>query len=270
MRSHAGRPRRGLFFGPFGELADPRRCAELAVAAEQHGWDGVFLWDHVLRPDPPMPVADPWIALAAIAAATERVRLGPMVTPITRRRPIKVAREVTSLDWLSGGRLILGLGLGVDTARELSAFGEEVDPRRRAQRLDEGIGLLTSLWTGDPVDHHGDSFVADGVTALPRPLQRPHPPIWLAARTTNAAPLRRAARHDGVFAIEVGPDELEAMLEEMSAHRGSLAGFEVATVRRAGIDVGAFERAGVTWWMTDIAPGSTVADAEDVIARGWE
>lgn len=108
-----------LTIPPYGELADPSALVELSVAAEKAGWDAVFLWDHVLRrPGDPQETADPWVAMAAMAVATERVRLGPMVTPITRRRPIKLARECTTLDHLSGGRLTLGLGLGVDTTRE--------------------------------------------------------------------------------------------------------------------------------------------------------
>ena len=104
-----------LFLPPFGALADPGRLVQHAVAAEGAGWDAIFLWDHVLRrPEEPQEIADPWVAMAAIAAATTRIRIGPMVTPITRRRPIKLARETTTLDHLSSGRLTLGLGLGVD------------------------------------------------------------------------------------------------------------------------------------------------------------
>jgi alkanesulfonate monooxygenase SsuD/methylene tetrahydromethanopterin reductase-like flavin-dependent oxidoreductase (luciferase family) len=144
--------RHALTIPPYGELADPSALVEVAVAAERAGWDAVFLWDHVLRrPGDPQETADPWVAMAAIAVATERVRIGPMVTPITRRRPIKLARETTTLDHLSNGRLTLGLGLGVDTTRELSAFGEIVDARVRGDRLDEGVELLCAMWPGHGV-----------------------------------------------------------------------------------------------------------------------
>src|SRR3954447_17090939 len=152
--------RRALFIPPFDDLADVRLLAELAAEAERAGWDGLFLWDHVLRPDPPRRVADPWIALPAVAAATDRIRLGPMITPIVRRRPQKLAREVATLDHLSGGRVTLGLGLGVDTGRELSAFGEITDTVERGDVLDEGLALLRSLLSGEPVDHHGRYFTA--------------------------------------------------------------------------------------------------------------
>ena len=124
----------------FGAYADPRLLAELAHEAEESGWDGLFLWDHVqyFVPAQRVPLADPWIALAAVALATRRIRLGPMVTPLPRRRPWQVARQCVTLDHLSGGRLILGVGLGDPAPTEFAAFGEDTDPRRRAERLDEG------------------------------------------------------------------------------------------------------------------------------------
>lgn len=226
----------------------------------------MFLWDHVLRPDPPMAIADPWVALAAMAVATERIRIGPMITPLVRRRPQKLAREITSLDQLSAGRLTLGLGLGVDTGRELSGFGELVDERQRGDLLDEGLALLIDMWSGERVDHHGEHFFADGVVLLPRPIQDPHPPIWMAARTSAPRPLRRAAGQAGLFAIEVGADQLNGMLEIIRAERGTLDDFDVATVRHEGIDAAAYERAGVTWWMTDVVPGVSAAEVAALIA----
>src|SRR5436305_1185984 len=144
--------RHGLSLAPFGELADPRAVAGLASDAERAGFDGFFLWDHMYRPGPPFrPVADPWIVLAAVATATERMRIGPLVTPVARRRPQKLARETTNLDQLSGGRLVLGVGLGVNTGGELTRFGEEDDARARGDRLDEGLELLCRLWSGEAV-----------------------------------------------------------------------------------------------------------------------
>ena len=258
----------GVFLPPFGELADPRGLASLAARAEATGWDGFFLWDHVLRAGAPIAIADPWIALAAIAVATTRLRLGPMVTPIVRRRPVKLARETVTLDHLSGGRLTFGAGLGVDSGRELSGFGEVVDERERAAILDEGLGLLTAMWTGEQVDHAGPEFIADAVTLLPRPLQTPRIPIWLAARTTNRAPLRRAARYDGLFAIEVAHDELAAMTGFVEQQRGSLDGFDVAVVDDGSRDPGADREVGVTWWMTDVGEGTSLAEVEARIEDG--
>ncbi len=160
-----------LYLPPFAELADPRVVRDLAVAAEQSGWDGFFLWDHVLRPpDEVHEIADVWVTLAAVAAATSTLRLGPMVTPLVRRRVQKVAREVVSLDLLSSGRLTVGLGLGVDSGGELSKFGELTDERARGDLLDEGAGLLDALMSGEEVSHHGEYFTVDG-GALPAPTR---------------------------------------------------------------------------------------------------
>ena len=112
------RVRSGLFLPLFDELADPAVVARLSAEAEEAGWHGVFVWDNLRFQEPVVDVADPWITLAAMATATERIRLGPMVTPLARRRPVKVARETATLDRLSGGRLTLGVGLGSDRLRE--------------------------------------------------------------------------------------------------------------------------------------------------------
>jgi alkanesulfonate monooxygenase SsuD/methylene tetrahydromethanopterin reductase-like flavin-dependent oxidoreductase (luciferase family) len=246
-----------LFLPPFGPLADPVRLVEHAVAAEEAGWDAVFLWDHVLRrPDEPQEIADPWVAMAAIAIATSRIRIGPMVTPLTRRRPIKLAREATTLDHLSGGRLTLGLGLGVDTSRELSGFGEITDARVRGQRLDEGVELLCSLWSGEEVNFHGEHFVADGVVALPRPVQQPRIPLWFAARGEARRPVRRAARYDGLYPIEVDSESLSEMLDVVRAERGNLEGFDVMINPSEKIPYGTLADQGVTWAVTGPAPGA--------------
>ena len=252
----AGRMRHALTIPPYGELADPAALVEVAVAAERAGWDAVFLWDHVLRrPEDPQETADPWVAMAAIAVATERI--GPMVTPVTRRRPIKLAREATTLDHLSRGRLTLGLGLGVDTTRELSAFGEIVDARARGERLDEGVELLCAFWSGEEVDFHGEHFVADHVTVLPRPHQRPRIPLWFAARGGAEKPVRRAARYDGLYPIEVDDDSLAAMLEIVREVRGSLDGFDVIVRPTDAAQYRRFEELGVTWAITGPAPGDS-------------
>ena len=248
--------RHALTIPPYGELADPAALMELAVSAENSGWDAVFLWDHVLRrPDDPQETADPWVAMAAMAVATERVRLGPMVTPITRRRPIKLARECTTLDHLSGGRLTLGLGLGVDTTRELSAFGEVVDARERGDRLDEGVELLCQMWAGEEVDFHGTHFMADKVTVQPPPVQRPRIPLWFAARGSARRPVRRAARYDGLYPIEVTEESLRSALDLVVEERGSLDGFDVIVRPSPEVPYQLLEELGVTWAITGTAPG---------------
>lgn len=250
--------RHALCLPPSGELADPRALADLAAAAETSGWDGVFVWDHVLRPQPePQSIADPWIALAVMAVATERVRLGPMVTPITRRRPIKLARETITLDHLSRGRLTLGLGLGVDTSGELSKFGEVVDPQLRGARLDEGVDLLCALWSGEPVAHRGQHFVADDVTVRPRPVQRPRIPLWFAARGDARKPVRRAAKYDGLYPVDVDATQLAAMVDLVRVERGSLDGFDIVARPGDGLPYSTLADLGATWAITDLAPGVT-------------
>ncbi len=253
--------RHALHLPPFGALADPAALIALAIEAEQAGWDGIFLWDHILRrEDAAGDIADVWVALAAMAARTERITLGPMVTPPVRRRPQKLAREAVSLDHLSRGRLVLGLGLGVDTSRELSAFGELTDARARGDLLDEAAELLCQLWSGRPVDHHGEHFTVDGgVVFEPTPYRGERIPLWFAARGDALRPLRRAAKYDGLFPIEVDVDGLRSMLDVIRAERGSLDGFDVAVVQ-PGIDLIGLEDVGVTWAMHSHQPGEPLAD----------
>ena len=182
----------GLIVQMTGPLGDPRPLVRLARDAEAAGWDGFFIWDVFGgAADAPEPVVDPWIALAAIATVTERMRLGPMVTPLPRRRPWKVAREAASLDQLSNGRLILGVGIG-DRPEEFSRFGEEPDPRVRAGMLDEGLEVLTGLWSGEPFSFHGKHYTLEDVQIRPRPIQPGGPPLWIGASVPPAA--RRAGR----------------------------------------------------------------------------
>jgi alkanesulfonate monooxygenase SsuD/methylene tetrahydromethanopterin reductase-like flavin-dependent oxidoreductase (luciferase family) len=261
--------RHALFLPPFGELAEPNAVVDLAVAAEAHGWDGLFLWDHVLRPpSEPPEIADVWVTLAAVASATHTIRIGPMVTPVVRRRPQKLAREAVSVDRLSGGRLTLGLGLGVDTGGELSKFGEVVDARERGDILDEGAALLVELWSGEEVHHRGPHFVADGVRFLPRPVQQPRIPMWFAARGDARKPVRRAARYDGLFPIEMDADGVARAAELVAAERGGLDGFDIAVRADGDTALDAFARAGATWAMWDFEPGDPVPAIRARIAAG--
>jgi alkanesulfonate monooxygenase SsuD/methylene tetrahydromethanopterin reductase-like flavin-dependent oxidoreductase (luciferase family) len=173
--------RSGLWLPLFEELADPRVVARLAADAEERGWHGVFVWDQLRWREPIKQVADPWITLAAIAAATEEVMLGPMVTPLARRRPAKVARETATLDRLSGGRLILGVGLGGD--QFAGEFSDRGAGRRPSAGRDARRGTRDPLaaWSGEPVNHRGRHYLVDDVQFLPRPVQRPRIPVWAAA-----------------------------------------------------------------------------------------
>ena len=250
--------RHALFLPLFDDLAEPAVVVRLAAEAEQAGWDGVFVWDHVSYRAPVTGAADPWIILAAMACATEHVRLGPMVTPLPRRRPIKLAREITTLDRLSGGRVTFGVGIGGDGAGELSATGEQLSDRARGQMLDEGLEILQAAWTGEPLTHRGEHYTADGLTLLPTPVQRPGPPIWVAMRQGNQAPLRRAARFDGIFPIELtGPEQLHEIMGEVRGLRAAadLVGtYDVAVGGPPGTDQSGYAEAGATWWMAGFSP----------------
>jgi alkanesulfonate monooxygenase SsuD/methylene tetrahydromethanopterin reductase-like flavin-dependent oxidoreductase (luciferase family) len=262
--------RHALHLAPFGELSEPRALVEIAVAAEAAGWDAVFLWDHVLRPaEETTLIGDAWISLAAMAAVTSRIRLGPMVTPITRRRPAKLARETVALDRLSGGRLTLGLGLGVDSGGELSRFGEVLDPVERGDRLDEGAELLLRLWSGEEVNHAGPHFRAEGVRFRPGPADPAGIPLWFAARGSARRPVRRAARlGTGIHAIDMDADQVAAMLAVVRAERGSLDGFDVALEVEPGGDAAGIAAQGATWAMHAFGPSAPVDEVMAVIDRG--
>ncbi|MCP2340378.1 alkanesulfonate monooxygenase SsuD/methylene tetrahydromethanopterin reductase-like flavin-dependent oxidoreductase (luciferase family) [Actinomadura rupiterrae] len=253
---------------PFGELADPRVLAGLARKAEDAGFDGFFLWDHVARPNrPELAVCDAWTGLAAVAAATERLVFGTRVTPLSRRRPQEVARQAVALDQLSGGRFVLGVGLGSNTGGEMTRLGEVDDPRTRASMLDESLELICRLWSGERVVHHGPHYTVDGLRFLPRPVQQPRIPIWVAAQSTRPAPLRRAARYDGLCP-EVSPDDLRRMLEIIAEHRdGDMDGYEVSVGGPPGTDPGPYARAGATWWLVQFPETTAVRQVEEVLAN---
>ena len=247
--------KRGIFLAPFDELVDPRLLAELAQLAEARGWDGFFLWDHIRYRAPVRAVADPWMALAAIAYATSRLRLGPMVTPLARRRAQKLARETVTLDHLSAGRLTLGVGLGSDRSDEFGPFGDASDPRERARLLDEGLARLAEFWGGE---------------FEPPPVQRPRIPVWVASRWPNRRPLRRAARWDGLFPIELpGPDELATLVAEVDALRdGDGAPFDFVIEVSPGEDLGSWEEAGATWVLNGFDPEPREAEVRELIEAG--
>ena len=161
----------------------------MATDAEQAGWDGVFLWDHlVLMPGVRLDVHDPWVLLGAMAQATERVLLGTLVTPLARRRPWVVARHLITLDHLSGGRAVLGVGLGDPPDADFAAFGDPSDPRERAALLDEGLTIVDGLLRG-PLSHKGERYQVDS-ELLPRPVQRPRPVPALRPRRRPRPPRR--------------------------------------------------------------------------------
>ncbi|MFG2004204.1 LLM class flavin-dependent oxidoreductase [Spirillospora sp. NPDC048911] len=265
------RLRSALWLPLFDELADPRVVARLAADAEEAGWDGCFVWDHVDWRAPIREVADPWMTLAAIATATERLRLGPMVSPLARRRPAKVARETATLDLLSGGRLTLGVGLGSDRfAGELSKTGEELDDRRRGQMLDESLEILSAAWSGEPVRHRGEHYLVDDITFLPRPVQRPGVPVWAAGFPGNLKPIRRAARLDGFFPVNLEhPDQLAEVAGTLAELRhGDMASYDIAVPLPPGTDPEPYVKGGATWWLAEIDPGARLDEVRGVLRDG--
>ncbi len=247
--------------------------AELAARAEAAGWDGLF-WDHVLYIDPVDAIADPWVTLAAVATVTERLTIGPMVTPIARRRPAKLARETVTLDRLAGGRLVLGVGLGSERTGEFARFGEPDDARWRAAALDDGLDLVAKLWTGEPVDHLGPVFRAHGVRFRPTPVPRPRIPVWVGSKWPNRTPLRRAARWDGWFPVNVdSPDQLAEGVAALTGLRSDLGRgetpFDVAIGRDPDDgDPAPWQAAGATWWLVRFGPDPDVGAVTAVVDAG--
>jgi alkanesulfonate monooxygenase SsuD/methylene tetrahydromethanopterin reductase-like flavin-dependent oxidoreductase (luciferase family) len=271
------RLRSALWLPLFDELADPRMVARLAAEAEEAGWDGCFVWDHLTWRAPVRQVAGPWIALAGIATATERMRLGPMVSSPARRRPAKLARETATLDWLSGGRLTLGVGLGSDRfGGELSKTGEQLDDRTRGRMLDESLEILAAAWSGEPVRHRGEHYIVDDIAFLPRPVQRPGVPVWAAGLPGNAKPIRRAARLDGFFPVNLEhPDQLAEAVSTLTELRdGEMATYDIAVGLPLGVDPEPYAEAGATWWLPEFDPGASPDVVRGVLrdgpARGGE
>ncbi len=260
-----------------GDFADPRRLLQLARDAEAAGWDGFFVWDHVIRRQPWAPMVDPWATLSAIAVNTERMVLGPMVTPLARRRPSIVARQTVTLDLLSDGRLRLGVGLGAPDD-EFTRFGEDADPRRRARILDESLALLVELWSGEPVTFRGEHVIADDVHFLPRPVHGSIP-IWVAGGWPGGAPFRRAARYDGVWPVaadrthDLTVGEFADCVRTVHRHREDLgladrpydACFPGTTPATPDIEsadlLGQLTDAGMTWWIESLDDASIAFEA---------
>jgi alkanesulfonate monooxygenase SsuD/methylene tetrahydromethanopterin reductase-like flavin-dependent oxidoreductase (luciferase family) len=240
--------KRGIYIAPFNELSDPRLVAALAERAEARGWDGFFIWDHIAYRPPVRELADPWVTLSATAMTTSRILLGPMVTPLPRRRPHQLARETVTLDRLSGGRLVFGVGLGSDRSGEFDPErfpGEEPDPRARARILDASLETLLSYWDG--------GFEPGPVSRIP---------IWVAARWPHRKPLARAARYDGVFPIDLpGPEALAEMVAAIAPGPG----YEVVVTNPPGTELAPWVAAGATWGLTGFGPTPSLAEVERVI-----
>jgi alkanesulfonate monooxygenase SsuD/methylene tetrahydromethanopterin reductase-like flavin-dependent oxidoreductase (luciferase family) len=249
-------------------FTDASTVVALAVEAEQAGWDGVFLWDHlVFARDLRLDVHDPWVLLGAIAQATARVRLGTLVTPLARRRPWIVAKQLTTLDHLSGGRAVLGVGLGEPPDADFEAFGDPAERKERAAIVDEALDLLDGLLRG-PVAHHGAHYRVD-TEILPRPVQQPHPPIWVAAIVPHRRPIARAQRWDGIVPLGprgyTSPEELASYLQDVERPPG----WDVVAGGAPGVPADEYASAGATWLIDSVWPvDDWVADIRTRVAAG--
>ena len=261
IHQHAG-VRYSINIPNFGGFADARTVARVAVAAEEAGWDGLFVWDHLVHDKIErrgQPFGDPWMLLTAAALATSRIRLGTLVTPPARRRPEQLARQVATLDAVSGGRVIFGAGLGGPVEDEYASFGDVTDPVVLAERLDESLDLLARYWSGEAVNHRGRHYQVNDVTLLPATVQRPRPPVWVggfwparppmrrAARWDGAVPLFRSASHGHIPSVEDVRDVVE-FLKPDKDFEVVVGGLTPADPARAHELVAPLAQVGATWW----------------------
>lgn len=255
-----------------GACGRPDQLAEFAFLAETAGWDAIFLEDYIIwQGHNEVPTFDPWVSLAAMAVRTQSIRLGTMVTPIARRRPWKLARETVSLDHLSGGRLILGIGVGetrLDTS--FAQFGEETDWRRRAAMADEALEVLVRLWSGEQVTHDGPFYHLRDVQFLPRPLQQPRIPVWIGGVWPRHGPVQRALRWDGACLYKLPPEEeftpkdVSELAAMVRARENSASFFDIVVghavwqrekdIERERAHIASLAGAGATWWSEYVPP----------------
>lgn len=255
---------------------DARAAADLAHEAESAGWDGFFVWDSIWG-------VDASVMMAAIAMRTERIRIGTLLTPVSRHRPWKLAGELAALDNLSNGRIILSVGLGaLDTG--FAAFGEQTDRKIRAELLDEGLQIMTGLWKGQPFSFSGKHYQLKPTSfpAPPPPIQKPRIPIWVVGAWPHEKSLARVARYDGLIPakmspegshVEITPDDIRAMIAHIQQRRVETTPFDViAEGRTSKTDPARQERlirpmleAGATWWIENMWEGANSPD--DIRAR---
>jgi alkanesulfonate monooxygenase SsuD/methylene tetrahydromethanopterin reductase-like flavin-dependent oxidoreductase (luciferase family) len=273
----------GLDIPTAGTYADPRILAELAAEAEEAGWDGFFIWDVLFaESQAAVPVIDPWVALAAIAMRTRRIKIGAFLTPLPRRRPWQVARETVTLDLLSDGRLIFGAALGYQ-ARDFTAFGEEYGARMRAEKLDEALEVLKGLWSGETFSFQGKHYQVNDVCFLPKPLQVPRIPVWLAGGWPKRKPLRRAVGWDGIYLMTVNQvtgelltsEEISEIVAYLKANREGNGPFDIAIngetpadPRKGAEIVRPYYEAGATWWVEYEASRQSFEEYRERIRQG--
>ncbi|WP_165422970.1 LLM class flavin-dependent oxidoreductase [Ktedonosporobacter rubrisoli] len=275
----------GLDIPNIGAFSDARALADLARTAEDAGWDGIFLWDtlHYLAEN--KPVADAWIALTAVAMKTERIKIGLQVAVPARRRPAKLAREIVTLDRLSNGRLILGVGLGTNEDKGFGAFGEEMEVKKRAKILDESLDVLQGLWSGKPFSYTGERHQVKEITFLPTAMRTSGVPIWIGWLWPKKKPMERAMRFEGASPQrfvdnefgELGPGDIRQLKAYMEERRAPGAPFDIVVggpvfeaVRneKARATLLAVQEAGATWALQRVEPEDEIATIREAIKQG--
>lgn len=283
----AREPQRGLVLPNWEAGDDPAALVDAAVVAEEAGWDGVFLADHLIFPPPaqigergtsePAPFPDPWITLAGIATRTTTLRLGTWITPVPRRQPWQLARDVATLDRLSHGRALLGVGLG--RRPDYERFGSPWDLGRLGRQADEALQVIDALWRGEPVSMFGEFYRLDEAVVLPVPHTRPRVPILIGGLWPNKAFLRRGARWDGIIphfpgdgvlpADGVDPAQhlrdLVAAYRELAEEPGEIVVLDASESSPEYLD--ACRELGVTWLLTAKREGRWTLDL-DAIREG--
>jgi hypothetical protein len=292
--------KKAVFVAPtIHEYSDPQNLVDLAILTETAGWDGFFICDHLLLdPDGMLPLADPSIVLGAVATVTNKIIIGAMVTPVSRRRPWKLAKEFATLDQLSNGRLRIGVGLG-GLEQEFSNFGEDPDMKILAKKTDEGLAIMEQLHRGEAVNFDGEIYQIEGARLLPRPIQRPRIPVWVAAMLPAKPGQRRAARWDGIMPqvmpvmvnesqdissldmrviMEPSAEQIREVLEFTSPLRNTDDPFDVVVSAISyGLDKEAarkklqsFKDAGTTWWLEWLECGKpdSLAEVREQIMAG--
>jgi len=270
----------GIYIANYGITKDPQDYIDLAILSENNGWDGFFLWDHVFfSSNKPLPFLDPWIILSAVAVKTKRIKLGTTVTPLARRRPWIVAKQVSTLDRLSKGRMILGIGLGIDI--DFSVFGENTDPIIRSEKLDESLHILKGLWANKPFTFKGKHFNIKEVEFFPKPFQDKIP-IWVGGTWPIKKPFQRAAQYDGVFPLKAGeeeslsPNDYREIIKYIKQYRSSLDSYDIIkSIYTTGIKeedewINDYLNIGITWFVEAIWPGrdSSLDNIKKIISRG--
>lgn len=273
------------FVIPGGEIVT---LVELAREAEEAGWDGVFIPDCIYidsELDPMMPAFDPWVMLGAMATRTQHIKLGTMITPLSRRRPWKVARETMTIDQLSHGRLILPVGLGALDDAGFGKVGEATERKTRAQLLDESLEIITGLWSGKPFHYDGRHYHLQEMVFLPPAVQTPRIPIWVVGAWPREKSMQRVVQYDGLLPNklnddgtmgEITPQDIRAMKAYVTERRTLKTPFDIiwegqtpgADRAQGAAQVAPWIEAGITWWMESMWPSPDFHPTlDDVRAR---